>query len=146
MYQPLLERPNVGLALDAEWKLKPHQKPLRQIGSVGIGEVNSVASWLAGLTAWHHLPQKLLVLHQFRLSMIGGERRLDTRHDDLSIVIHMDGQGAPAMKQRTWAAVTRAAPPGVFFGWKDFYAKDHPMLSPQQTMARTPRPVMISYQ
>jgi hypothetical protein len=146
IYQPLLERPDVGLALDAEWKLQPGQKPLHQIGSVRINEVNSVASWLAGLTARYRLPQKLLVLHQFRLSMIGSEQQLDTRHDDLSIVIHMDGQGAPAVKQQTWEAVTRAAPPGVFFGWKNFYAKDHPMLSPDQTMARAPRPVMISYQ
>jgi hypothetical protein len=34
----------------------------------------------------------------------------------------------------------------VFFGWKNFYVKDHPMLSPQQTMARTPQLSMISYQ
>jgi len=43
-----------------------------------------VVTWLAGLTARYHLPQKVLVLHQFRLSMISDERRLDTRHDDLA--------------------------------------------------------------
>jgi hypothetical protein len=145
-YQSLLELPGVGLALDAEWKLQPGQKPLRQIGSVSIGEVNSVVRWLASLTARYRLPQKLLVLHQFRLSMISGERQLDTSHDDLAILVHMDGQGTPAVKQQTWAAVTRAAPAGVFFGWKDFYVKDHPMLDPRQTIARTPRLSMISYQ
>lgn len=145
-YQSLLELPGVGLALDAEWKLQPGQKPLRQIGSVSIGEVNSVVRWLAGLTARYRLPQKLLVLHQFRLSMIRDERQLDTSHDDLAILVHMDGQGTPAVKQQTWAAVTRAAPAGVFFGWKDFYVKDHPMLDPRQTIARTPRLSMVSYQ
>jgi len=85
-------------------------------------------------------------LHQFRLAMIGNESSVNTRHDDLAIVIHMDGQGTPADKQQTWQAVTRAAPPHVFFGWKNFYVKDHPMLSPRQTMARIPKPVMISYQ
>ncbi len=122
------------------------QRPLQQIGSVRIGEINSVVTWLAGLNARYHLPQKLLVLHQFRLSMIQGEQRLDTRHGDLAIVIHMDGQGTPSVKQQTWDAVTGAAPAGVFFGWKNFYVKDHPMLGPQQTMARVPQPVMISYQ
>jgi hypothetical protein len=146
LYQPLLERPNVGLALDPEWALGPGELPLRQIGSVSIGEVNGVINWLAALTARHHLPQKLLVLHQFRLSMIQGEQRLNTRHDDLAIVIHMDGQGTPGDKQQTWDAVTAAAPPGVFFGWKNFLVKDHPMLTPQQTMAHVPQPVMISYQ
>ncbi len=145
-YQPLLKLPDVGLALDPEWKLGPGQRPLQQIGSAGIGEVNSVVSWLAGLTARNHLPQKLLVLHQFRLSMIEGEQQLDTRHDDLAILIHMDGQGTPGVKQETWNAVTGAAPAGVFFGWKDFYVKDHPMLGPGPTMAHRPQPVMISYQ
>jgi hypothetical protein len=145
-YQSLLELPDVGLALDAEWKLQPGQKPLRQIGHVDISEVNSVASWLAALTARHDLPQKLLVLHQFQLAMLTGEQYLDTSHDDLAIVIHMDGQGTPGVKQGTWNAVTAAAPRGVFFGWKNFLVKDHPMLTPGQTMTEKPAPVMISYQ
>jgi hypothetical protein len=146
MYKPLLAMPNVGLALDGEWKLQPHQLPLRQIGSISIREVNSVVRWLAGLTAELHLPQKLLVLHQFQLSMIQDERGLDTGNADLAIVVHMDGQGTQGMKQDTWSAVTAAAPHGVFFGWKNFLTKDHPMLNPRGTMAKAPAPVMISYQ
>jgi hypothetical protein len=145
-YQSLLQLPDVGLALDAEWKLQPGQKPLQQIGHVGIGEVNSVVGWLAALTARRDLPQKLLVLHQFQLAMLTGEQDLDTSRDNLAIVIHMDGQGTPGVKQGTWNAVTAAAPRGVFFGWKDFLVKDHPMLTPGQTMTETPAPVMISYQ
>jgi len=146
LYQSLLQLPNVGLAIDAEWKLQPGQKPLRQIGHVDIGEVNSVVHWLAALTARYQLPQKLLVLHQFQLSMINGESDLDTSEDDLAIVIHMDGQGTQPEKQETWNAVTSAAPGNVFFGWKNFLVKDHPMLTPQETMTNTPLPVMISYQ
>jgi hypothetical protein len=145
-YQSLLELPNVGLAIDPEWKLLPKQKPLRQIGHVDIGEVNDVISWLAALTARHHLPQKLLVLHQFQLAMIVGEQHLDTSNDDLAIVIHMDGQGKPAAKEATWNAVTSAAPSGVHFGWKDFLVMDHPTFTPKQTMEQSPLPVMISYQ
>ena len=145
-YRSLLRLPNVGLALDPEWRLAPGQLPLRQIGSVSSAEVNGVIRWLAGLTARYRLPQKLLVLHQFRLSMISDEKRLDTSHDDIAIVIHMDGQGTPADKLQTWQAVTGTAPTRVFFGWKNFYTKDTPTFSPQQTMANTPLPVMISYQ
>jgi len=147
-YAPLLRSPDVGLALDAEWKLAPGQLPLQQIGSVNATEINSVGRWLDALTARYRLPQKLLVLHQFRLSMISDENRLDTRYDDLAVVIHMDGQGSPTEKEETWRAVTAAAPRGVFFGWKDFYTKDHPTLTPRQTMAAAtrPAPVMISYQ
>ena len=145
-YRRLLELPDVGLAIDPEWKLLPGQLPMQQIGSVDVAEINGVVRWLAGLTARFRLPQKLLVLHQFRLSMITGEERLDTGHDDLAIVMHMDGQGTPADKLQTWQAVTGAAPAGVYFGWKNFFAKDHPMLNPEQTMSNAPQPVMISYQ
>ena len=146
LYEPLLAMPNVGLALDAEWKLQPWQLPLQQIGSVSITEVNSVVHWLASLTAQLHLPQKVLVLHQFRLSMIQHEQDLDIHNDDLAIVVHMDGQGTQEVKQETWDTITAAAPHGVFFGWKNFFVKDHPMLNPQGTMSKIPVPVMISYQ
>jgi hypothetical protein len=146
LYQPLLELPNVGLALDPEWQLQPGQLPLQQIGSVGIAEVNSVASWLASLTATYHLPQKLLELHEFRLSMIQDMQQLDTSYDNLAIVINMDGQGSPGAKLQTWQAVVAGAPKGVFFGWKDFYVEDRPMLGPAQTIDHDPTPVIISYQ
>jgi hypothetical protein len=146
VYQSLLELPNVGLALDPEWQLQPDQLPLQQIGSVSIAEVNSVASWLASLTATYHLPQKLLELHEFRLSMIQDIQQLDTHYDDLAIVINMDGQGSPGAKLQTWRTVVAGAPEGVFFGWKDFYAEDRPMLGPAQTIDHDPTPVVISYQ
>jgi len=58
----------------------------------------------------------------------------------------MDGNGTPALKDETWAAVTAAAPPGLPLGWKNFYHHDTPMLTPTQTMAHQPAPLMISYQ
>ena len=48
-YASLLEQPNVGLALDPEWRLGPHQVPLRQIGRVSAAEVNRTSAWLADL-------------------------------------------------------------------------------------------------
>ena len=145
-YAPLLRLPNVGLALDPEWRLQPDQLPLRQIGGVSISEVNSVVSWLAQLTAQYRLPQKLLELHEFKAGEIQDEQRLDTHNDDLAIVMDMDGQGTPAMKQATWQFVTATAPSGVSFGWKDFFVKDQPMLTPAQTEVAAPQSVLISYE
>jgi hypothetical protein len=145
-YQSLLRLPNVGLALDPEWRLAPNQLPLQQIGSVSITEVNSVVSWLAQLTAQYRLPQKLLELHEFKAGEIQDEQSLDTHNDDLAIVMDMDGQGTPAMKQATWQFVTSTAPPGVSFGWKDFFVKDQPMLTPAQTEVAAPQSVLISYE
>ena len=53
----------------------------------------------------------------------------------------MDGQGTPGDKLQTWEAVTRAAPPKVFFGWKNFYVKDHPDVEPAADRGYGPAPV-----
>jgi hypothetical protein len=145
-YRRLLRMPQVGLAVDPEWKLGPRQKPLQQIGSIGAAEINRTSAWLARLTREEHLPQKLFVVHQFRLSMIGHEERLRTDHPELALLVHMDGQGGAAQKLATWRSVTAARPDRTWLGWKNFYDEDHPMFSPEQTMARRPTPVMISYQ
>ena len=146
-YQSLLELPHVGLALDPEWRLGPNQVHLNQIGSVGIDEVNTVVSWLADLTRERALPQKLLVLHQFQVRMIDGRERLDLSRDELAVMVHADGQGAQGAKQDTWRVLRQGAPSGLYWGWKNFYDEDQPMLTPEQTIAEVqPRPELVTYQ
>ncbi|MBO3093842.1 hypothetical protein KKR89_11325 [Cellulomonas dongxiuzhuiae] len=144
-YTELLELPHVGLALDPEWRLAPDQVHLRQIGSVGIDEVNATAAWLAQLTRDRNLPQKMFVLHQFSLRMISDRERLDTSHDELAPLIHVDGQGGQPAKAGTWAALRNGAP-NVHWGWKNFYDEDVPMLDPAQTYQVQPVPDLVTYQ
>jgi hypothetical protein len=144
-YEELLVEPHVGLALDPEWRLAPGQRHMVQIGSVNTDEVNQVVEWLADLTAAHRLPQKLLILHQFTLSMIGDRAALDTDRDELAIMIHADGFGTPGQKLETWRALHRDAP-RVWWGWKNFYDEDRPTFSPAETVAIDPSPRFISYQ
>jgi hypothetical protein len=145
-YAPLLELPFVSLALDPEWRLGPDQQHLRQIGQVSVDEVNAVSAWLAQFVRERNLPQKLLVIHQFAPHMIVERERLDTSHDELAVVIHMDGQGTPGGKFGTWQLILQDAPPNVHWGWKNFVHEDRPMLSPGETLAVTPRPEIITYQ
>jgi hypothetical protein len=145
-YRSLLRQPHVGLALDPEWRLRPGEVHLEQIGSVGIDEVNAVGDWLAGLVRRQRLPQKMLLLHQFRISMLRNRDRLDTSHDELAFVVQMDGQGPQGTKLETWAAIRADAPPRLRFGWKNFYDEDTPTRSPADTMALEPPPVFVSYQ
>lgn len=144
-FADLLEYPHVGLALDPEWRLKPDQVHLRQIGSVGIDEVNATADWLAQFTRERHLPQKMFLLHQFSLRMIADRERLDTSHDELAMIIHADGQGSQPAKAGTWAALHQGAPE-VHWGWKNFYDEDTPMLDPAQTYQVQPTPDLVTYQ
>jgi hypothetical protein len=145
-YEELLAEPHVGLALDPEWRLAPDQRHLAQIGSVGVDEVNAVAGWLAGLTRERRLPQKLLLLHQFQLRMIGERGRLDTGHDELAVLVHADGFGTPGQKLDTWRALRSDPLAGAWWGWKNFIDEDRPTFTPEQTVAVDPTPWFVSYQ
>lgn len=145
-YAPLLAYPHVGLALDPEWRLGPKQHHLEQIGSVHADEVNATIDWLADFTRRHDLPQKLLVLHQFRTSMIANRKTVHTDHDAVSVLIHADGQGRQSAKRATWKTLHKGAPKGVLWGWKNFIDEDHPMLTPKQTYQIKPTPDFVSYQ
>lgn len=146
-YSSLLELPNVGLALDPEWRLAPDQRHLYDIGSVSAAEVNSVTHWLADLTNEKGLPQKMLVVHQFRPSMVTDRHTLDLSRPEIAMLLHVDGQGGQPDKQATWANLQKDAPAGVAWGWKNFYDEDAPMLTPEQTMTGVhPTPELITYQ
>jgi hypothetical protein len=145
-YEELLARPYVGLALDPEWRLQPDQRHLVQIGSVTAAEINTVVTWLADLTRAHKLPQKLLMLHQFQLQMIGDRGSVDTSRDELAVLIHADGFGSPGAKFETWNLMHDSPPPNVWWGWKNFIDEDSPTFTPAETMAIEPRPLFVSYQ
>ena len=146
-YEEVLKRPTVGLALDPEWRLKPDQRHLRQIGQVSVDEVNEVGAWLADLVAEHKLPPKVLTLHQFQTRMIIDRARLDTSRPEVQHLVHVDGQGGQAAKQSTWSVIKRDLPAHTFMGWKNFEDEDIPMLTPKQTVEQVhPTPHFISYQ
>jgi len=107
--------------------------------------VNRLAEWLAELTRRHALPQKLLLLQQFQLDMLPNRASITT-HPELALVVQMDGFGSQNLKLNTWRAITQGGPPGVHFGWKQFYDEDRPVRPPSETLALEPSPVFISYQ
>jgi hypothetical protein len=146
-YEELLIEPHVGLALDPEWRLGPDERHLVRIGSVSAPEINEVSAWLAELVRTHDLPQKVLTLHQFRVSMIPDRQDVRTDHPELAIVLHADGQGSQPAKQDTWGVLKQDLPENMWLGWKNFYDEDSPMLTPEQTVAQVdPTPWFISYQ
>ena len=144
-YEELLILPNVGLALDPEWRLESDQTHLRQIGSVTASEINQVSEWLAGIVRREALPQKLLLIHQFKLSMISNRSEIESR-PELGMVIQMDGQGPLGTKFATWRALLVNGNPDWEWGWKSFYDEDSPMAKPQQVLDLEPIPVFISFQ
>jgi hypothetical protein len=146
LYEELLVEPHVGLAMDPEWRLAPGEKPLQQIGSVSAAELNEAIDWLAELTDRNDLPQKMVLLHQFRTAMITDRPDLHLDHDELAVIVQMDGDGTLGQKLGTWNALRADAPPGLRFGWKNFYDEDEPTPSPAATFQVRPKPWWVSYQ
>jgi hypothetical protein len=142
-YEELLREPDVHLALDPEWSLGPNQTPTGNIGHTDPEAVGVVMEYLDQLVNQHGLPPKVLILHQFRPSMI--ERRDEiVPLPTVSLMIHVDGQGSIPAKHTTWGVV-KADPPW-FMGFKVFFRMDTRLMSPDEVMALEPRPDYVSYQ
>ena len=147
LYEELLTRPHVHLALDPEWRLpKAGMRHIQTVGHVDAAEVNEVADWLAALVREHDLPQKMLVVHQFEDQMIRDRDTLDASHDEIALTLHMDGHGDHRLKLDTYDRVTTDLPDGVWPAWKNFIDEDTPTFTPAETYDLDPRPWFVSYQ
>jgi hypothetical protein len=145
IYEELLREPHVGLALDPEWRLEPDQVHLEQIGRVEAEEVQRVVDWFAELTREEGLPQQLLVLHQFRLSMLQDRDTIEVP-DEIAAVVHADGQGPQGMKLETWQVLTQGAEDRWHWGWKNFYDEDPVVAEPSYVLDLEPEVVFVTYQ
>ncbi|WP_029703102.1 hypothetical protein [Corynebacterium callunae] len=147
LYEDLLKRPNVGLALDPEWKIGPDEQPMTRVGSAEASEIDEVAQWLAQLIDENKLPQKAFVLHQFQTQMLRDRESIKTDYPELAFVLHADGHGVAEEKIATWNTMREGLSPNYFMAWKNFYDEDFPTFSPQQTYEEVnPRPWFVSYQ
>jgi hypothetical protein len=140
---PWLTQPDVGLALDAEWELQPNQLPMAQLGHTTGQQINEVSSWLATLIHTDRLPQKLLLIHEFSLTMVQNKAAVISE-PGLAIVFNMDGFGSRADKVAAYQAL--AGDRRFYLGFKLFYKADVDIFSPPEVLALKPAPEVIEYE
>ncbi len=138
-----LEEPDVGLALDPEWRMGPGEVPGKVIGKVGAREVNATTAWLAQLVKRKDLPQKLLLVHQFTDDMVP-EAQLK-RPPGLAYVLNVDGFGSQEVKVAKYHNFVAQAP-RFRRGFKLFYQEDAKTMAPAQVMRLSPRPDVVVYE
>jgi hypothetical protein len=145
-YQRLLLDPSVGVALDPEWKLTGSEVPDQVIGTASADSINAVSAYVSRLVTLGHLPQKLFVVHEFRLSELPDRQDIRIRRG-LATVLQMDGLGSIPIKLHAYRQVMASAR-AFHPGFKVFLrASDDPMkMTPAQVMALRPRPDYVSYQ
>jgi hypothetical protein len=139
-----LAEPDVGLALDPEWRMGPGQIPGQVIGSVQAREVNAVSEWLSQIVERGDLPQKLFLIHQFTNDMVD-DTQLQER-PALAMVLNTDGFGTQELKKVKYKEFT--ASPRRFFGegFKLFYREDTNLMRPRQVLRLKPPPDVVVYE
>ncbi len=149
MLEKFLKLPNVHLGLDPEFSMKDGKAPGRTIGTMDAGDINYAISYLADIVKQNDLPPKILVIHRFTHDMVTNYKQIKIV-PGVQFVMHMDGWGTPAKKFGTYNNVV-APEPVQFTGFKLFYKNDlkapstH-VLTPQELLTLTPRPMYIQYQ
>jgi hypothetical protein len=138
-----LRQPDVGLALDPEWRVTDTEVPGQVIGRVDSRELNATTAWLARLVARDRLPQKLVIIHQFTDDMVD-QTQLKARPGE-AIVLNADGFGTRANKVSKYRRFTRQSP-GFEQGFKLFYHEDVGMMTPREVLRLKPPPDVIVYE
>lgn len=141
-YEQFLRQPDVGVGLDAEWRT-PGGRPYQGTGHSSAAEINAVGSYLAGIVRAGKLPEKLLVVHQFRYDMLP-DRQAVQAPKGLAVSFHMDGLGGIGLKTSVYDQL--AVRPPFHNGYKIFPRLDKPPMTPEQAMALRPQPELITYQ
>jgi hypothetical protein len=147
---PFLKYPNVHLAIDPEWRTT---KPMQEIGWISGAELNAAQELIDNHLRDNNLPGiRMLVVHQFRASMIRGSEQVTADYDRVVLVHTADGFGAPALKKNTYAWNARLHNMPVK-GFKLFFqskvpgaGSDNPLMRPDEVLALEPMPLVVMYQ
>ena len=124
--------------------MKKGQIPGKTYGSATAAEINGGSDYVAGLVKANNLPEKLFLVHQFRLDMLPDRQNIVPR-DGLAVVFHADGFGPQKEKKEVYG-VLKLPPPPFRIGFKLFYQDDPGLMTPAQAMALKPQPDLITYQ
>ncbi|GAB98272.1 hypothetical protein BJY21_002776 [Kineosphaera limosa] len=149
-YEKFLKEPDVGLAMDPEWRMGPNQEPMRQFGSTSGKELNEVNKYISDLVRDNHLPEKVVLYHMIRTNWVRQPEDLK-QHPGVVNIVSVDGIGSKAMKEETYAAIMKVKPPHVHPGFKLFYEEDTAqsnwkLMTPQEVLALTPKPEYVLYE
>jgi hypothetical protein len=138
-----LKEPDVGLALDPEWRVTEGGIPGQVIGQVSSREVNATSAWLDQLVEENDLPEKLFVIHQFTDDMV--DHTTLKQRERLATVLNVDGFGEQVIKKAKYRRFAREARE-FHPGFKLFFEEDTNLMTPRQVMRMKPRPDLIVYE
>lgn len=139
-----LQQPGVDLALDPEFDMPPGTTPGVEFGHMSASEINWVIDKLSNLVLTQHLPPKILIIHQFRESMLPDWQNIRVK-PGVEVVTSVDGFGTPEAKIGDYNIFDKQQLI-QYPGFKLFYRWDQPLMSPSAVLKMSPPPLMVMYQ
>ena len=148
-FEWLLKNPDVHLGMDPEFNLiKSGRKPGTKIGTYDAADINYASGYLEELVRKYNLPPKVLIVHRFTRNMVTNSKRIVLR-PEVQIIMNMDGWGPPSLKRDSYKDYI-VAEPVQYVGFKLFYHNDikkgDALMTPQELLRLTPKPLYIQYQ
>lgn len=144
-----LREPDVGVALDPEWMMKPKQKPGVFYGQTTGTQIDAVSEYLAKIVADGDLPEKALVYHQVNDYVVKDEAKLVAR-PGVVLVKSVDGLGPKGAKINTYNFLVKNLASPVHAGFKLFFDEDSQnggkVMSPAEVLALKPEPEYVMYE
>ncbi|QJW92294.1 hypothetical protein HNV11_09730 [Spirosoma taeanense] len=144
-----LKLPFVHLGIDPEFSMVTGAKPGTKIGSYDAADVNQAVNFLARVVQENNIPPKVLVVHRFTQGMIKNYKNIKL-NPNVQIVMDMDGWGPPVLKKDSYHDYIQKEPV-QYTGFKLFYKNDFRkpgsrIMTPEEVLALTPKPMYIQYQ
>lgn len=142
--KPWLSQDHVHLALDPEFAMDEGQVPGKHIGSIDAKDVKFAQNWLVDLAIETGLTPRLLIVHQFKETMLANKDRI-APVPGVQLIVDADGLGTPQEKAATYDFVNRLTHI-EYDGIKLFYDQDVPLMSPEDVVNMDPSPLLVIYQ
>jgi hypothetical protein len=148
-FERYLQEPDVGLALDPEWAMKPKQRPGQYFGQTTATALNDVAEYLSAITTRYALPEKALVYHEVVRTVVVDESKVKPV-PGIVIIKSVDGLGPVGAKMATYANLMEVTAHGVHPGFKLFFDEDtrngSRLMTPREVLRLSPQPEYVMYE
>jgi hypothetical protein len=142
--RPWLQQEHVHLAIDPEFAMAEGQIPGVHIGSIDAVDVAWAQQWLIDLASEVMVTPKMLIIHQFKESMITNKDQIIPRAG-VQLIVDADGWGPPELKKSTYHVVNNQTEV-EYAGIKLFYRQDVPLMTPEEVVNLDPSPLFVMYQ
>jgi hypothetical protein len=139
-----LKLPHVHLAIDTEFRVQEGEVPGVDLGTVDGKNIQKAIDYVSNLVAENGLPDKLVIVHQFAEDVLINKDAIQPTKN-VEVALNFDGHGLAAIKRAGYNQHVQKQPI-QYGGFKVFYKKDEPLMTPKDVLELDPAPAFVNYQ